>query len=567
MVKKKGTDAADLLKGSSAADDLLGLGGTDTIKGFAKGDTISGGDGGDKLFGGDGDDIIYGHGSADLHQANGLIHSRTIANIGDGGVQVATAPGDTGHLYGLAKNDGVIYRIDPETGHKTKFLDVPDNQISTDNEQGVLGVAFDPDYATTGRFFVYMTNADGDIEIREYHHTDGNAKADPDPVRTILTIDHPDSVHNHNGGSMAFSPDDGYLYIGTGDGGGSGDQFGNAQNKNTLLGKILRIDINGDDFPGDDQRNYAIPDDNAFVGKNGADEIWAMGLRNPWRFSFDANGDFYIGDVGQNAWEEVDYVKAGTDSGLNFGWNYREGRHPYPDAPSHPNTFTGPVFEYSHEGGNAAVTGGDVYHGKGGLDGAYIFSDFVTGKLYTLRMVDGKPMDGAERSAQVKGDALTNISDYGTDQHGNLYAVSLDGRIMLVTPGNSAGDGADAIHGGAGSDRIYGGAGNDRMSGDDGADRLDGGIGNDRLTGGAGADSFVFRTGAGHDTILDFDAGGGGHDVVDLSHLSGISGFSDLMAHHVTEKHGDAIIESGDDRIVLTGVAKADLERQDFDFG
>jgi glucose/arabinose dehydrogenase len=567
MVKKKGTDAADLLKGSSAADDLLGFGGSDTIKGFAKGDTVAGGDGRDKLFGGAGDDVLYGHSRADLNQANSLIHSKTIANIGDGAVQVTTAPGDDAHLYGLTKDDGVIYRIDPDTGHKTKFLDIPDGQLSTDNEQGALGVAFAPDYKTSGRFFVYLTNAAGDIEVREYHHTDGNAKADPDPVKTILTIDHPDDFHNHNGGSMAFGPD-GYLYIGTGDGGSGGDPWGNAQDKNVLLGKILRIDINGPDaFPGDDTRNYAIPDDNAFVGKNGADEIWAMGVRNPWRFSFDTNGDFYIGDVGQNAWEEIDYVKAGTHSGLNFGWNYREGDHAYTGTPPHPNAFTDPVFEYSHNGGSAAVTGGDVYHGKGGLDGAYIFSDFVTGKLYTLRMVDGKATDAAERSAQVKGDALTNITDYGSDQHGNLYALSLDGRIMLVTPGKGAGDGGDEMHGGAGGDRLYGGAGNDRMFGDDGADRLDGGIGNDKLTGGAGADTFVFKTGTGHDTIADFDATGNGHDVIDLSHLAGIAGFADLMTHHVSEKHGDVIIESGDDRIVFTGVAKADLDRQDFDLG
>jgi glucose/arabinose dehydrogenase len=567
MVKKKGTDAADLLKGSNAADDLLGLGGTDTIKGFAGGDTISGGDGSDKLLGGDGNDILYGHSNADLNQANSLIQSKKIAKIGGGAVQLTTAPGDENHLYGLAKDSGIIYRIDPETGQKTKFLDVPDNEIGDGNERGVLGVAFDPDYATTGRFFVYMTNADGNIEIREYHHTDGNAKADPDPVQTILTIEHPD-FGNHNGGSMAFSPEDGYLYIGTGDGGGSGDPDGNAQNKDSLLGKILRIDINGADaFPGDDERNYAIPDDNAFVGKNGADEIWAVGMRNPWRFSFDTNGDFYIGDVGQNAWEEIDYVKAGTESGLNFGWNYREGWHPFTGTPPDPDALTGPVFEYSHKGGNASVTGGEVYHGKGGLDGAYFFSDFITGEFYTLRMVNGKAMDATERSAQVAGAELSNISDYGSDQDGNLYALSLDGRIILLTPGKGAGDGADEMHGGAGGDKLFGGAGNDKLFGDDGADRLDGGIGNDKLTGGARVDTFVFKTGTGRDTVVDFDATGAGHDVIDLQHLAGISNFADLMAHHVTEKNGDVIIESGDDRIVLTGVDKADLDRQDFDLG
>jgi glucose/arabinose dehydrogenase len=564
VVRKKGTDAADLLKGSHAADDLLGLAGADTIKGFGKGDTISGGDGKDKLVGGDGDDVIYGHSRADLRQGNSLIHSKVVADIGDRPVQVTTAPGDHGALYGLTEHNGVIYRIDAETGDKTRFLDIPDNEFSIANERGVLGLAFDPDYATTGRFFVYLTNADGNIEIREYHHTDGHARADPDPVQTIITIPHPD-FDNHNGGSMMFGPD-GYLYIGTGDGGSGGDPNGNAQNKDVLLGKILRIDINGDGFR-DDDRNYAIPDDNAFVGKDGADEIWATGLRNPWRFSFDTNGDLYIGDVGQNAWEEIDYVKHGTGSGLNFGWNFREGLHHYTGTPPNPHHFTDPVFEYSHHGGSASVTGGVVYHGKGGLDGAYFFDDFVTGKLYTLRMVDGKPVDVIERSGQVHGAALTNISDWSVGKHGNLYAASLDGRILLVTPGKSSGDGADEIHGGAGSDQLYGGAGGDRMFGDDGADRLDGGIGNDKLAGGAGSDTFVFKTGTGHDTIVDFTAGGNGHDVVDVSRLAGISGFSDLMAHHLTESGGDAIIESGGDRIILEGIGKADLGRQDFDFG
>jgi glucose/arabinose dehydrogenase len=563
MVKKKGTNAADLLNGSSAADIINGQGGADTIKGLAAGDTLAGGDGNDKLYGGDGNDVLYGHGTADLHQARSLIHSKTIASIGVGAVEVTTAPGDPDHLYGLNKTDGVLYRFDPDTGTKTKFLDIADSQFDNSGERGVLGVAFDPDYAKTGRFFVYLTNPDGDIELREYHHTAGHSKADPGMVKTILTIPHPGEA-NHNGGSLAFGPD-GYLYIGTGDGGGAGDPNGNAQDKDALLGKILRIDINGDDFAGDPSRNYAIPDDNAFVGKAGADEIWATGMRNPWRFSFDNNGDFYIGDVGQKSWEEMDYVKAGTHSGLNFGWNVREGLHPFTGSTS--AALTRPVFEYSHNGGSASITGGEVYHGKGGLDGAYFFSDFVTGRLYTLRMVDGKAVDATVRTSQVDGAQLSNITDFGSDQHGNLYAVSYDGRIIRITPGEGAGDGADQLHGGDGADKLYGGAGNDRLFGDQGADRLDGGIGNDRLTGGAGADVFVFKTGSGKDRILDLDTKGADHDVVDLSKFAGIANFGDLMAHHVTESGSNVIVESGVDRIVLEGISKADLERQDFDFG
>lgn len=526
--------------------------------------TLSGGDGDDVLSGGAGNDVLYGRGGTDLDQAQSFIRSKTIANIGEGAVEVTTAPGDDSHLYGLNKQSGTIFRIDSDTGKKTTFLNIPDGDFSSGGERGVLDVAFDPDYATTGRFFVYFTDPDGNIEIREYHHTAGQADADADPVKTIITIPHP-GEDNHNGSSMAFGPD-GYLYIGTGDGGGSGDPNGNAQNKDVLLGKILRIDINGDKFKHDDTRNYAIPDDNAFVGKAGADEIWAMGVRNPWRFSFDTNGDLYIGDVGQNAWEEVDYVKAGTNSGLNFGWNFREGRHPFNGTPPDPKAFTNPVFEYSHNGGSAAITGGVVYHGEGGLDGSYFFADFVTGALYTLHMVDGKAVGATERTEQVKGDAVNGIVDFGTDANGNLYAVTFDGRIIHLTPGKGAGDGADSLHGGDGADKLYGGAGNDKLSGDAGRDRLDGGIGNDLLTGGSDADRFVFKDGSGNDRITDFTAKGQNHDVIDLTQFHGIKNFAELMGNHVTEHGGNVVIESGGDSIVLVGLEKTDINRQDFDF-
>ena len=176
----------------------------------------------------------------------------------------------------------------PTTGAQSVFLDIPAGQFSAGGERGVLGLAFHPDYATNGRFFVFLTNPAGDIEVREYLRSAGDPTlADPTPVRTIITIPHP-TFGNHNGGSLAFGPD-GYLYIGTGDGGGGNDPAGNAQNTAVLLGKILRLDVNGDDFPADASRNYAIPADNPFAGATaGADEIWDYGLRNPWRFSFDS---------------------------------------------------------------------------------------------------------------------------------------------------------------------------------------------------------------------------------------------------------------------------------------
>lgn len=565
MVKKKGSNASESLNGTAINDVLATLGGSDTSRGFAGDDVLAGGDGSDTLFGGDGNDVLYGHSRADLIQSTGYIVTKTIASIGDGAVQVLSAPGDDGFLYGLTKDDGILYRINTQTGAKTEFLDIADGQIGLGGERGVLGMAFHPDYASNGRFFVYMTNSAGDIEVREYHHTTGNPAADPALVQTILTIPHP-TFGNHNGGAIAFGPD-GYLYLGTGDGGGSGDPNGNAQNLNVLLGKILRIDIDSDDFPGDPDKNYAIPNDNPFVGIGGDDAIWASGVRNPWRFSFDSKtGDMYIGDVGQNAWEEVNYIKAGTPGGLNFGWSYREGRHPYEGTPPDGIVFTDPIAEYSHHETNASITGGVVHRSPGnGLQGAYFFADFVQGDLYTIRVVNGKAEDRIERSAQIRGEELSNIAAFGTDANGKLYALSLDGRIIRITPGTAAGDGRDSLHGGSGADKLYGGAGNDRLFGDDGMDRLWGGIGNDGLTGGAQSDIFVFQNGFGRDIIRDFNANGVAHDLIDLSGVSGITTYYDLRTHHISEHGNDVWIVAAGNRLVVENVDITELGRQHFD--
>lgn len=565
MVKKKGSNASESLNGTAINDVLATLGGSDTSRGFAGDDVLAGGDGSDTLYGGDGNDVLYGHSRADLIQSTGYIVTKTIASIGDGAVQVLSAPGDDGFLYGLTKDDGILYRINTQTGAKTEFLDIADGQIGLGGERGVLGMAFHPDYASNGRFFVYMTNSAGDIEVREYHHTTGNPAADPALVQTILTIPHP-TFGNHNGGAIAFGPD-GYLYLGTGDGGGSGDPNGNAQNLNVLLGKILRIDIDSDDFPGDPDKNYAIPNDNPFVGIGGDDAIWASGVRNPWRFSFDSKtGDMYIGDVGQNAWEEVNYIKAGTPGGLNFGWSYREGRHPYEGTPPDGIVFTDPIAEYSHHETNASITGGVVHRSPGnGLQGAYFFADFVQGDLYTIRVVNGKAEDRIERSAQIRGEELSNIAAFGTDANGKLYALSLDGRIIRITPGTAAGDGRDSLHGGSGADKLYGGAGNDRLFGDDGMDRLWGGIGNDGLTGGAQSDIFVFQNGFGRDIIRDFNANGVAHDLIDLSGVSGITTYYDLRTHHISEHGNDVWIVAAGNRLVVENVDITELGRQHFD--
>lgn len=569
MAKRKGTHASETLDGTGDADTFFALGGADVLNGLAGNDVMSAGDGSDTVFGGDGDDVIHGHGKADKDPSSGFIRADKVADIGFGAVQTALAGGDDGFLYALAKDTGKVVRINLETGKETTFLNIPDDEFSNGNERGVLGMAFHPDYEANGRFFIYMTNADGQIEVREYARVDGHPPK-AEFTQTVITIPHP-THGNHNGGSIAFGPD-GYLYIGTGDGGGGGDPGQNAQDTGSLLGKILRIDVDGDDFGGTD-RNYAIPDDNPFVGVSGDDEIWALGVRNPWRFSFDPEtGDLYIGDVGQNAKEEINFVAAGTPGGINFGWNYREGDQDYdgenePGDPPGGLVFTDPVFDYSHQGTNASVTGGVVIRGQGkGLDGAYVFSDFMTGRFYTLRMVDGTVEDAMDRSSQLRGDKLEQITAYGVDGDGNALAVSLNGGIYRLRFGAAAGDGNDELHGGDGGDRLYGGAGNDRLFGGSGHDVLDGGIGNDRHRGGDGADVFIFGSGLGKDVVIDFDAKGDNHDRLDLRGLKAITDFRDMRSEHLETDGDNVVISAGSDRITLENVRVADLDRVDFDF-
>jgi glucose/arabinose dehydrogenase len=234
-------------------------------------------------------------------------------------------------------------------------------------------------------------------------------------------VDQPYS--NHNGGNLAFGPD-GYLYIGLGDGGSGGDPHGNGQSLTTLLGKMLRIDPTLLE-----DRPYAIPSDNPFVGREGArPEIWAYGLRNPWRYSFDrATGDLWIADVGQSAWEEIDVQSSGSDGGENYGWNRMEGDHPFEgDAPA---DVVRPVFEYSHDDGGCTVTGGYVYRGRAipALARAYLFADFCLGRLEAIRLQDG---GGAEH--RILGPVVRNVSSFGEDARGELYVLSLEGTVSRI---------------------------------------------------------------------------------------------------------------------------------------
>jgi glucose/arabinose dehydrogenase len=295
-----GTPNNDSISGLAADDVMRGGAGADSMDGGNGNDKINGGEGGDNILGGDGNDVIHGFNTNDKVDGSGNIDANLVASGLDRPIFGTFAPGDSGHLFIAEQHTGEIKILDLATGQTQQFLDIPNRQLAMGNEQGLLGLAFDPDYQTNGHFYVTLTRADGTIVVRRYSVSATDpTQADPSSADAILTIAHPGHA-NHNGGWIAFGPD-GMLYIAVGDGGGAGNPSNSAQDTNSLLGKMLRIDVHGDDFAGDPTRDYAIPDDNPFAGAvAGRDEIWAFGLRNPWRDSFDRlTGDLYIADVGQ----------------------------------------------------------------------------------------------------------------------------------------------------------------------------------------------------------------------------------------------------------------------------
>lgn len=341
-------------------------------------------------------------------------------------LEVVDAGDDSGRLFVVEKEGTIRIVVDGEV-IKTPFLDITDRVGSGAYEQGLLGLAFAPDYAESGLFYVNYTDLSGNTMVARFAVTDDPNVADPSSEMAILRQAQPHP--NHNGGHIAFGPD-GYLYIGLGDGGSGGDPQGNAQRLDTWLGKILRIEVDPEYVP--EGQSYGIPEDNPFIEQEGAlPEIWAYGLRNPWRFSFDREtGDLWIADVGQSQLEEIN-VAAVDEAGVNYGWNPTEGTQCYLEAGCDTTGFTLPVLEYTHEFG-CSVTGGYVYRGEDmpDLQGTYLFADYCTGLVWS-----GTSEDGATWTMSDPVETGLGISAFGEDAEGNLYVTDLNGGgVYLLAP-------------------------------------------------------------------------------------------------------------------------------------
>jgi glucose/arabinose dehydrogenase len=319
----------------------------------------------------------------------------------------------------VAEQAGRIWQVTNGQRSDPPFLDLRSQVGTGGNEQGLLGLAFHPHFAETGWFYVNYTGPAGDTVIARFAVSPDSGRADPASETRLLTIDQP--YANHNGGGLAFGPG-GYLYIGTGDGGSGGDPLGNGQSLNTLLGKILRLDV-------DEGAPYAIPPDNPFAERAEArQEIWAFGLRNPWRLAFDpATADLFIGDVGQGDWEEVNFQAGGSPGGANYGWNVREGLHAFTGdaAPE----MIDPVAEYGHDQG-CSITGGVVVRDPAlpAWDGVYLYGDYCSGRVWGLL-----PTDDTSWQNQLLFDTDLNITAFGRDAAGGVYLLDQRGGVYRLT--------------------------------------------------------------------------------------------------------------------------------------
>jgi len=350
----------------------------------------------------------------------GKVELRKLGEL-DGPVYVDDAPGSSNLLF-VVEQKGAIRVLRKNKVIDRPFLNIAD-RVEFGGEQGLLSVAFPPDYEQSGRFYVYYTVRGGAINrVAEFRRTSATT-ADPATERVVMDIDHT-IFPNHNGGQLQFGPD-GFLYIGTGDGGGGGDPFDAAQDLNTRLGKLLRIDPT----PGN-AGAYGVPPSNPFAGPTaGLDEIFATGLRNPWRFSFDSKtGHIVIGDVGQNEWEEVDYEQASTLKGANFGWNIFEGDHSFAGGPT-PARYQPPIHEYAHKGGACAITGGYVVRDKKlkSLYGRYLYGDLCTGQLHSL-----VPQLDRARKDRPLNEFVLGLTSFGEGARGRIYATSGAGEVWRL---------------------------------------------------------------------------------------------------------------------------------------
>lgn len=335
---------------------------------------------------------------------SGLTKPVAIANAGDGSNRLFVVE-QAGRIQ-LVKNGSLA---------SVPFLDIS-GRVKAGGEQGLLGLVFHPNFSTNGYFYVNYTALNGDSVTARFHVSLQPDVADASSEQVLLQISDP--YPNHNGGSLAFGPD-GYLYLGLGDGGSEGDPEGRAQSLSSYWGKLLRVDV-------DSGSPYAIPPGNPFAGGGGLPEIWAFGLRNPWRISFDSlTGDLYIADVGQDNWEEIDWLPANSSGGANFGWSLREGTHFYKGDDS--SNFVEPVVEYSHGMGNCAVVGGYVYRGAtlAALQGVYFYADFCSGAVWGISQAD------AWKTELAFGSGLS-INTFGVDEQGEIYVGAMDGNIYQL---------------------------------------------------------------------------------------------------------------------------------------
>jgi glucose/arabinose dehydrogenase len=337
-------------------------------------------------------------------------------------VGIAHAGDGSGRLFVVEKG-GRIRVVHDDRLESTLFLDISARVGSKGNEQGLLGLAFHPNFQNNGFFYVNYTDLQGNTVIARFSRSADPARADPNSELVLLRLIQPAS--NHNGGHLAFGPD-GYLYIGTGDGGGAGDQYGHGQNTSSLLGKMLRIDVDGG-------APYAIPASNPFVNDPAVrDEIWALGLRNPWRYAFDRqSGDLFIADVGQNRYEEVNVQPADSRGAENYGWPIMEGQHCFPDSRvCDPSGLVLPAVEYDHNLG-CSVTGGVVYRGRSSpaLAGIYLFGDYCSGTIWGMARAPGGPWTYA-----VLAQTDLAVTAFGEDESGEIYLVDIRrGELLTIS--------------------------------------------------------------------------------------------------------------------------------------